>query len=560
MITKKTLNLSLKSLHDFAKKRLPEQELIDLDNRDECPVEVVKYMCSPDQLGIQLLFIPEEFGGMGGSTFDVYRICEEMARIDLGVGTSLFATFLGSDPITVGATPEQKKLWLGKIADEGILFAYGATEPEAGSDLGSLRTTAERVTKDGKIVGYKISGNKQWISNGGIADAYTILANAPGGPTWFIVEKGVPGFSHDKPEDKHGIRLSNTAALALDNVYVDANRLVGGVEGQGLLQAQAVFGYTRLMVAAFGLGAGWSAVDRAIPYSTKRIQAGAPLSEKQGYTHKLIVPNVARLEAARSYIEETALRIDAGEGTLNTEGAIAKYVATEAGDKAADDSIQALGGYGYTHEYMVEKISRDVRITRIYEGTSEIMEMTISRDRWQLHLKTRGQYYHDLARRLEALHANHPNVGAGTAALAAHALAEVMEAARTARLTRHQHILLRLGELIAYAECAGSLARRAALSAEGKLNEKAHARFDATALAALARIFARDAALKVAQDGLRWVIGADGVSEGDVAALEASSGLSAVLRAQAGQLADMDYIADVVYSRVKKEAEQPVLV
>ncbi len=563
MITKKTLQLSLKSLRDFAKKSLPDEELIALDERDECPVEIVRYMSDPDKLGIQLLFIPEEYGGMGGSTLDVYLICEQMARIDLGVATSLFATFLGSDPITFGATPEQKKKWLGKIADEGILFAYGATEPEAGSDLGALKTTADRVIENGKIVGYKINGSKQWISNGGIAAHYTILANTPAGPTWFIVDAGTKGFAHDKPEDKHGIRLSNTSALALNDVYVDADRLVGGVEGQGLVQAQLVFGYTRVMVAAFGLGAGWSALDRAIPYSTKRIQAGAPLSEKQGYTHKLIVPNVVRLEAARSYIEETALRIDAGgEGTLNTEGAIAKYMATEAGDKAADDSIQALGGYGYTHEYMVEKVSRDVRITRIYEGTSEIMEMTISRDRWQLHLKTRGQYYHERARELEALHAKHPNVGADTAALASHALAEVMEAARTARLTRHQHILLRIGEWIAYAECAGSLARRAALAAEGKLHEKASARFDATALAALARIFARDAALKVAQDGLRWVIGADGVNAADVAAFEASAGLAAVLRAQAGQLADMDYVADVIYSRVKKEkaAEQPVLV
>ena len=560
MLTKKTLQLSLKSLRDFAKKSLPDEVLIALDERDECPVEIVRYMSNPDKLGTQLLFIPEEYGGMGGSTLDVYLICEQMARIDLGVATSLFATFLGSDPITFGATPEQKKKWLGKIAEEGVLFAYGATEPEAGSDLGALKTTADRVIENGKIVGYKINGSKQWISNGGIAEHYTILANTPAGPTWFIVDAGTKGFAHDKPEDKHGIRLSNTAALALNDVYVDADRLVGGVEGQGLVQAQLVFGYTRVMVAAFGLGAGWSALDRAILYSTKRIQAGAPLSEKQGYTHKLIVPNVVRLEAARSYIEETALGIDAGgEGTLNTEGAIAKYMATEAGDKAADDSIQALGGYGYTHEYMVEKISRDVRITRIYEGTSEIMEMTISRDRWQLHLKTRGQYYHDQARQLEALHTKHPNVGAGTAALAAHALAEVMEAARAARLTRHQHILLRLGELIAYAECAGSLARRAALAAEGKLNEKAHARFDAAGLAALARIFARDAAIKVAQDGLRWVIGADGVTGADILSLEASSELPAVLRAQAGQLADMDYVADVIYSRVKKEAEQPVL-
>ena len=300
MIANKTLKLSLKSLKEFAKKRLPDEVLIELDERDECPLEIVRHMCSPDKLGIQLLFIPEEFGGMGGGTFDVYCICEEMARIDLGVATSVLATFLGSDPITVGATPEQKKIWLSRIADEGLLFAYGATEPEAGSDLGALRTTADPVMQDGRVVGYKINGNKQWISNGGIAGAYTVLANTPSGPSWFIVEKGAKGFTHDEPEDKHGIRLSNTAALAFNDVYVDADRLIGGVEGQGLIQAQAVFGYTRLMVAAFGLGAGWAALDRAIPYSTKRIQAGAPLSEKQGYTHKLIVPHVARLEAARA--------------------------------------------------------------------------------------------------------------------------------------------------------------------------------------------------------------------------------------------------------------------
>jgi alkylation response protein AidB-like acyl-CoA dehydrogenase len=554
MLASKTLKLSVKSLKEFAKKRLPDEVLIDLDERDECPIDVVRDMCSPDKLGIQLLFIPEEFGGMGGGTFDVYCICEEMARIDLGVATSVLATFLGSDPITVGATHEQKKVWLSRIADEGLLFAYGATEPEAGSDLGALRTTADRVMKDGKIVGYKINGNKQWISNGGIAGAYTVLASAPAGPTWFIVEKDAKGFTHDEPEDKHGIRLSNTAALAFNDVYVDADRLIGGVEGQGLNQAQAVFGYTRLMVAAFGLGAGWAALDRAIPYSTKRIQAGAPLSEKQGYTHKLIVTHVARLEAARAYIEQTAERIDAGEGSLNTEGAIAKYMATEAGNQAADASIQALGGYGYTHEYMVEKISRDVRITTIYEGTSEIMEMTISRDRWQLHLKTRGQHYHEKARELEALHARHPDVGADVAALAHHALAELMEKARVARLTRYQHILLRLGEWIAYAECAGSLARRAALLAENKLNEKANRRFDATALAAVSRIFAREAALKVAEEGLRWVCGAGGVSENEMPAFELSLDLPAIHRAQAGLISDMDFIADVLYARAAKPA------
>ncbi|MGA2074107.1 MAG: acyl-CoA dehydrogenase family protein [Terriglobia bacterium] len=554
MITKKTLKASVKAFKDFAKKNLPDEKLQELDARDECPLDIVRHMCSPDKLGIQLLFVPEEFGGFGGGAFDVYCVCEEMARIDLGVATAVLATFLGSDPITVGATQEQKKLWLTRIAEEGLLFAYGATEPNAGSDLGALESTADRVVEDGKVVGYKINGSKQWISNGGIADACTVLANTPGGPSWFVVEKGAPGFSHDEPEDKHGIRLSNTAALSFTDVYVDADRLIGGVEGQGLIQAQAVFGYTRLMVAAFGLGAGWAALDRAIPYSRTRIQAGAPLSEKQGYTHKLIVPNVVRLEAARAYIEETAERIDAGEGSLNTEGAIAKYMATEAGDRAADASIQALGGYGYTHEYMVEKIKRDVRITRIYEGTSEIMEMTISRDRWQSHLKTRGRHYHEQAQKFEALHASHPSVGADIAALALHALAEVMERARVARLTRHQHVLLRVGELIAYAECAGSLSRRASLMLQGRLHEKANQRFDATALETIARCFAREAALKVAAEGLQVVAGAGGVTDSEMAAFQTTMGLPAIHRAQAGLIADLDYVADVLYGRVAKSA------
>jgi alkylation response protein AidB-like acyl-CoA dehydrogenase len=202
----------------------------------------------------------------------------------------------------------------------------------------------------------------------------------------------------------------------------------------------------------------------------------------------------------------------------------------------------------------VEKISRDVRITTIYEGTSEIMEMTISRDRWQLHLKTRGQHYHEKARELEGLHARHPNVGANIAALANHALAEIMEKARTARLTRYQHILLRLGEWIAYAECAGTLARRAAVHADNKLNEKANRRFDATALASVSRIFAREAALKVAEEGLRWVCGAGGITDDEMNGFETSLQLPAIHRVQAGLISDMDFVADVLYARAGKPA------
>jgi acyl-CoA dehydrogenase len=547
-LDREMLEMTLDAIGEFAHRELPDGRLIELDEADEFPADVVRKMCS-DELGVQLLFIPEEYGGMGGNSFDVYRVCEKMAAIDLGVATSVLATFLGSDPITVGGTDEQRKLWLSRIAEEGLLFAYGATEPEAGSDLGALKTVAVPVEDDGKVVGYRITGKKQWISNGGVADLYTILANTPGGPTWFVLERDLEGFEKGKHEDKHGIRLSNTAALFLDDVYVDADRIIGLAEGQGLAQAQQVFGYTRLMVAAFGLGAGWAALDRAIPYSVERIQGGSPLSEKQGYTHKLIVPHAVRLEAGRAYIEETAERLDAGEGTLNTEGAIAKYLATEAGNAAADAAIQALGGYGYTHEYLVEKIKRDVRITTIYEGTSEIMEMTISRDRWQQHLKTRGAHYHDEARELEAMHTRRPEVGAGIAALAHHALAEVLEACRVAKLTRNQHVLFRLGELVAVTEGAAALCRRATRAAEGGLNGKADQRFGVAGLAAVSRVAAREAALRVATEGVRIVVGADGLADADVARFEASLGVTALHRAQAGLLADMDAVADVLYGR-----------
>jgi alkylation response protein AidB-like acyl-CoA dehydrogenase len=544
-LSREDLEMILGSFEEYAERRLSPAFLLDLDARNECPETTIREMCGPE-LGIQLVFLPEEYGGMGGGAYDVYRTCEALARVDLGVATGVLATLLGSDPLRFG-TPEQKKLWLGKVAT-GAIMAYGATEPQAGSDLAALQTIAVPVEKDGKLVGYRLTGSKQWISNGGFADVYSILANAPGGPSWFILEKGASGFTPGKHEDKHGIRLSNTAALSLDNVFVPADRLVGGVEGQGLQQAQAVFGYTRLMVAAFGLGAGWAALDKAIPYSKTRLQAGGPLSEKQGYTHKLVVPHAMRLEAARAYIEETAERLDTGEESLQTEGAIAKYLATEAGNAACEAAIQALGGYGYTREYQVEKWKRDVRITTIYEGTSEIMEMTISRDRWQQHLKTRGRYYHDQAEALRALGAKRPTVGAATTALALDALAALLEHCRVARLTRQQHLLFRLGELVARAEGAAALVRRAARAAEGALDERTDRRFSPPALAALSRAASRETALDVATNALRWGLGADAPGA-DAQALAEALGLPAIHAAQSGLLLDMDLVADALYGR-----------
>mgnify|MGYP001180989677 FL=1 len=537
-LDQETRDMILDTLKKYAERKLTPDYLLKLDHEDRFPQDVLQELYDPMQLGLHLIFIPEEYDGLGGGAYDIYRVSELMASIDLGVATGVLATFLGSDPIRVGGTEAQKSLWMGRIAEEALLMAYGATEPQAGSDLAAMTTKAVPVQENGAVVGYKISGQKQWISNGAVADLYTVLALAPGGPSWFVVDKDAPGFTKGKPEDKHGIRASNTAALFLEDVYVPVDRLVGGVEGQGLAQAQAVFGYTRLMVGAFGLGAGWEALRRAIRYSQDRILGGAPLSQKQGYTHKLIVPNAARLEAARSYIEWVAERLDSEDGAhgLQTEGAIAKYMATEAGNKAAEDAIQAHGGYGYTKEYMVEKIKRDVRITTIYEGTSEIMEWTIARDRWQLHLKSRMAYYTDWADRLEALHRTQPDNGANFAALALRALSVILERCRIDRLTRQQHMLFRLGELIAYAETAAIFAERVVDKPTTAVNLNIPTR------QALARIHGREAALKVAADGLRWSIGA-GQTDPDLAN---SLNLPGIYQAQAGLLDDMDQAADAL--------------
>jgi acyl-CoA dehydrogenase len=545
------LDLTLSSIHEFASRHLGDAALLAIDATDEMPLGLVRSMCG-GELGLNLLFVPQEFGGFGAGAFDLYRVCEAMAHIDLGIATGVLATSLGSDPIRVGGTYEQRKRWLTRIGAEGLLVAYAATEPEAGSDLAALRTVAAPVVEAGRTVAYRISGRKQWISNGGVADLYCVLALAPGGPSWLLVERDTPGLTHGKREEKHGIRASNTAAVFLDGVQVAADPLIGGVEGQGLAQAQAVFGYTRLMVAAFGLGAGGEATDRAIRYSLERKVSGGPLAEKQGYTHKFLVPHVVRMEAARAFLEEVAARIDAGEGSLNTEGAIAKLVATEAANQAADAALQALGGYGYVREYMVEKLRRDLRITTIYEGTSEVMEMTIARDRWQLHLKTRGEHFHIEAHRLEVLAAEYPDCGAAGVALACHALAVVLEQCREKRLTRSQHVLMRLGELIANVECAASLARRAAATARGGLHPKAMNRFTPISLAAISRLFARETVMRVCDGGLRLVVGSqEGTPAPELVAAMREPEMHA---AQSGLLADMDRVADALYGRPDQTA------
>ncbi len=536
--------MMIQGIKMFAERNLPRDMLLKHDKEDQhLSKEKIKEMYDPTKLGINLLLIPTDYGGIGANNFDMYQVCETLAGIDLGVATAVFATFLGLDPIRVGATTEQKKKWFTKIAQEGLLVAYGATEAEAGSDLGNLKTKAIPVEENGEVVGYKITGNKQWISNGGIADIYLILAKDREGVGWFIVERDSEGFEFNNPEEKHGIRLSNTVAFSMDEVYVPKENLVGDVEGQGLTQAQAVFGATRIMVAAFGLGGGWGALSRAISYSQGRVVGGEPLSDKQGYNHKLIVPNAVRLEASRAYIEYISGILDIEGHGYSTEGAIAKWASTEAGNTAAEAAIQAMGGYGYVQEMEVEKFKRDVRITQIYEGANEVLEITIGRDRWQQHLKSRGEYFNDLAKKADEVHSKDADVGADLAGASLRALANIFEECKVQRLTRNQHIMMRLGELTTWAETAFVFSLKAA-----EENYSKGVRFDRDTWQAMARSYAKDASIRVATDGIKLIMG---YGTGDAGDLETKVFLKDIMTMQKGQKEDRELISEGLKSVFK---------
>jgi alkylation response protein AidB-like acyl-CoA dehydrogenase len=522
-----TLGFVLQTLKTVTERRLDQETRLHLDEEEEFPVELVNEMLGPE-LGLHLLFLPEEVGGLGGGGRDLFRVSEEMARVDLGVATAFLAIALGVDPIVVGGTDEQKQHWLGRIAEEGLIVAYGVTEPEAGSNVARLKTVAEPIVDDeGAIRAYRIEGTKQFITNGGVAQIYTVLARTPGGPSFFVIERDTPGFSVGAPERKHGIRASNTTQIVMEGVEVPADHLLGLVEGKGLEQANEVFGFTRMMVAAFGLGAGEEALARAVAYGLERIQFGEPLYRKQGFTHKLIVPHAIRLEASRAYCEEVAERLDAGEPGMQVEGAVAKLFATEAGNAAADAAIQAHGGYGYTHEYEVEKIRRDVRITTIYEGTSEIQQNIIGTHRWRMVVKTRGGFYRDMATSLREL-------GTGeAAALAADAMAETVLACHAKKLPREQWVMFELARLAAEVETAVVLARRAA-------NDQSPRR---ELTMPCARLHAGAAARDVVVTGLRLLRACGRHDEEEIEAYRESIRFDEVMGTSVGELEEMNRVA-----------------
>lgn len=524
------------------KRMLTREKILEYDRKETFPEDVIRQLLSPD-IGLQLLFIPEEYGGMGGGALDCCAITRAMAKICLGIGTAFFAIQLGADPLLVGGTEEQKAKWLGAIAERGALVAYAVTEPGAGSNLAALKTRAEPVSDDsGAVVAYRINGTKQFISTGGYADFITLLTKTPEGPSFFVVEKGTPGFQQGKGEEKHGIRASNTSPLTFTDVEVPVENLIGGVPGQGLKQANKVFGYTRLMVASMALGAAEAALDIVIPYAQERVQFGSTLCEKQGYTHKLVVPHVVRLAAAAAHIEEVARLLDASDEDRQVEGSIAKLFTTEAANRCADDAMQALGGYGYITEFEVEKIKRDVKITCIYEGTSEIQQSIISTFRWKKTWKTKGGFYTGIAEEMEQLADSGLDAGCSVYARAARAVNDAVFLAHKNRLTRQQAVMFALADMMTYLEVGAALARRAALLA-------AAGDADAEKTALTSRIFAAEVGQQICQLGARVCLGT-GTLESDVAADYLSRlDCKELMDSCRGIYKDMDQAADILFGR-----------
>jgi alkylation response protein AidB-like acyl-CoA dehydrogenase len=533
----------LETLRQLRTRLLTREKVLAWDREEIFPEAEVRELLSPD-IGLQLLFIPEEFGGMSGGARDCFAVTREMSKICLGVATGFFAIQLGTDPILVGATRAQKEKWLGAIAEGQTLVAYAVTEPGAGSNLAALKTKAEPILDDsGAVKAYKLNGSKQFISTGGYADLLTVLAVTPEGPSFFVVEKGTPGFSQGKGEEKHGIRASNTSPLTLDDVVVPVENLIGGVPGQGLKQANQVFGYTRLMVAAMALGAGEAALEIAIPYAQERIQFGGPLSDKQGYSHKLIVPHQVNMLAANAYLEEIALRLDSETRDLQVEGSIGKLFVTEAANRCADACMQALGGYGYITEFEVEKIKRDVKITCIYEGTSEIQQSIISTFRWKIARKSKGAFYGAIAAEMETLAAKHDDMGAATLAQAAKAMQLAFDFASEQRLTKQQYLMFILADMTTALEVGSALSRKAAAVAAAGDRQ-------AAVLAAAARIFSADTAQLFARGLLTLAEGTDLVAAEAGEALLEAAGFTPLASAGFGRVTDMDRIADALFGRV----------
>jgi alkylation response protein AidB-like acyl-CoA dehydrogenase len=346
---------------------------IEYDKEGKFPHDIVSILADSDLCGV---YIPEEYGGLGGGIMEMAIVVEELSRACAGISLAFAGTGLGTYPIILFGTEEQKKKYLPDIASGKKLSAFGLTEANAGSDAAGIQTTA---VLDGNE--YVLNGTKQWITNGGEADIYTVIActnRAKGarGFSAFIVEKGTPGFSFGKEEDKMGIRASCTRELIFENCRIPKENILGR-EGMGFIVAMKTLDRTRPGVAAQALGIAQGAFYHALKYSRERVQFGQPISSFQAIQH-MLADMAIQIEAARSLVYQTCRFIDGGAKNISKASAIAKVFASDVAMKVTVDAVQILGGYGYMKEYPVEKMMRDAKITQIYEGTNQIQRNVIA--------------------------------------------------------------------------------------------------------------------------------------------------------------------------------------
>ena len=354
---------------------IPARAKLDEDNK--FPREIIKIMADSDLCGI---YIPEAYGGsaemFGGGSMALAVATEELSKACGGVAVSFAANALGAMPILLSGSDEQKKKYLPDLASGKKLAAFALTESEAGSDAGGVKTKA---VKDGDS--YVLNGTKQWITNGGEAQIYTVIAQTDPsrgarGLTAFIVEEGTPGFSYGKKEDKMGIRASSTMELIFEDCRVPAENIISR-EGYGFIVAMKTLNTSRPGVAAQAVGIAQGALDEAAKYASERVQFGQRIDSFQGIQF-MLADMATQTEAARALVYSTARMIDAGERKYEKESAMAKVFASDVAMKVTTDAVQILGGYGYMKEYPVEKMMRDAKITQIYEGTNQIQRSVIA--------------------------------------------------------------------------------------------------------------------------------------------------------------------------------------
>jgi len=345
----------------------------EYDETEEFAWDIMKILSASDIFGI---YIPEAYGGMGGGVMDMCIVAEELSRACGAIALGFAGTALGTFPILLYGSEEQKKKYLPDIAKGKRLAAFCITEAEAGSDAGSIKTTAR---KDGDH--YILNGTKQWITNAGEAEIYTVIAitnktKGARGASAFIVEKGMKGVEFGAKEKKLGIRASATREVIFTDCRVPKENIISK-EGMGFIVAMKTFDSSRPGVAAQAVGIAQGAFDHALEYSRKRVQFGQPISSFQAIQHMLA--NMAtEIEAARALIYATARMIDAGARSVAKESSMAKLFASDVAMKVTTDAVQIFGGYGYMREYPVEKYMRDAKITQIYEGTNQIQRNVIA--------------------------------------------------------------------------------------------------------------------------------------------------------------------------------------